>query len=60
MIAVSLKDGEELVDLLLRKDADVNAKSEFIHPLPRLSSSNPRCRTNVSSDFTGQVSFFIS
>lgn len=29
MIAVSLKDGEELVDLLLRKDADVNAKSEF-------------------------------
>ena len=28
MIAVSLKDGEELVDLLLRKEADVNAKSE--------------------------------
>ncbi|KAH6707646.1 ankyrin repeat-containing domain protein [Leptodontidium sp. 2 PMI_412] len=27
MIAVSLKDGEELVDLLLRKDADVNAKN---------------------------------
>ncbi|RKF59315.1 Ankyrin repeat-containing protein C6C3.08 [Golovinomyces cichoracearum] len=27
MIAVSLKDGEELVDLLLRKGADVNAKS---------------------------------
>lgn len=27
MIAVSLKDGEELVDLLLRKGADVNAKN---------------------------------
>jgi len=27
MIAVSLKDGEELVDLLLRKDADINAKN---------------------------------
>jgi len=29
MIAVSLKDGEQLVDLLLRKEADVNAKSKF-------------------------------
>jgi len=29
MIAVSVKDGEDIVDLLLRKDADVNAKSEF-------------------------------
>lgn len=28
MIAASVKDGEDLVDLLLRKDADVNAKSE--------------------------------
>ncbi|RDW66190.1 putative proteasome regulatory particle subunit protein [Coleophoma cylindrospora] len=27
MIAVSLKDGEELVDLLLRKEADVNSKN---------------------------------
>lgn len=27
MIAVSLKDGEELVDLFLQKEADVNAKS---------------------------------
>ncbi|KAI9839918.1 MAG: hypothetical protein M1819_000110 [Sarea resinae] len=27
MIASSLKDGDELVDLLLRKDADVNAKN---------------------------------
>lgn len=30
MIAVSLKDGEELVDLFLRKEADVNAKSAFL------------------------------
>lgn len=29
MIAVSLKDGEDLVDLFLRKEADVNAKSKF-------------------------------
>jgi len=29
MIAVSLKDGEQLVDLLLRKEADVNAKSKL-------------------------------
>jgi hypothetical protein len=28
MIAVSLTDGEGLVDLFLRKEADVNAKSE--------------------------------
>jgi hypothetical protein len=27
MMAASLKDGEELVDLLLRKDADVNMTS---------------------------------
>ena len=31
MIAVSLKDGEELVDLFLRKEADVNAKSASPH-----------------------------
>lgn len=29
MIAVSLKDGEEMVDLLLQKGADVNQKSEY-------------------------------
>ena len=29
MIASSLKDGEALVDLLLKKDADVNTKSMF-------------------------------
>lgn len=27
MIAVSLKEGDELVELLLKKEADVNAKS---------------------------------
>lgn len=36
MIAVSLKEGEQLVDLLLRKEADVNAKSTF-PPCPRLN-----------------------
>lgn len=30
MIAVSLKEGDELVDLFLRKDADVNAKSTHL------------------------------
>jgi hypothetical protein len=36
MIAVSLKDGEQLVELLLRKEADVNAKSDFsiLFPFP--------------------------
>lgn len=29
MIAVSLKDGEDMVDLLLSKGADVNMKSEL-------------------------------
>ncbi|RKF61596.1 putative 26S proteasome regulatory subunit p28 [Erysiphe neolycopersici] len=28
MIAASLKDGEEIVDILLRKDADINARSK--------------------------------
>jgi 26S proteasome non-ATPase regulatory subunit 10 len=30
MIAVSLKEGEDLVKLFLSKGADVNAKSEFL------------------------------
>ncbi|OWP03835.1 hypothetical protein B2J93_2680 [Marssonina coronariae] len=37
MIAVSLKDGDELVDLLLRKEADVNTKNftgQVHSPLP--------------------------
>ena len=38
MIAVSLKDGEELVDLFLRKEADVNAKSML---LLNAHSTNP-------------------
>lgn len=29
MIAASLKEGDELVDMLLGKEADVNAKSEL-------------------------------
>ena len=31
MIASSLAEGDELVDLLLSKEADVNAKSKDIH-----------------------------
>lgn len=30
MIASSLREGDELVDLLLKKEADVNAKSEML------------------------------
>lgn len=30
MIAVSLKDSDELVELLLKKGADVNAKSKSL------------------------------
>ncbi len=33
MIAVSLKEGEELAKLFLQKGADVNAKSMFLPPL---------------------------
>lgn len=29
MIAASLRDGDDLVDMLLNKEADVNAKSRF-------------------------------
>ena len=29
MMAASLKEGDELIDLLLRKDADVNQRSEL-------------------------------
>lgn len=29
MIAASLRDGDDLIDLLLTKEADVNAKSRF-------------------------------
>ena len=38
MIASSLKEGDKLVDLLLNKEADVNAKSE----LPAANASSPR------------------
>jgi ankyrin repeat protein len=38
MIAVSLKDSEDLVNLFLRKEADVNAKSLFSILKPKLPS----------------------
>ncbi|KAH7380861.1 ankyrin repeat-containing domain protein [Cadophora sp. MPI-SDFR-AT-0126] len=60
MIAVSLKDGEELVDLLLRKDADVNAKTlhfvsskKNIDLARRLLDHNPHASARVK-DKRGQ------
>ena len=38
MIASSLQEGDELVDLLLHKGADVNCKSLFIFENGELSS----------------------
>lgn len=51
MIAVSLKDGEDLVKLFLSKGADVNAKSE--PPSPELTFGSTFLLTLV--DFAGQV-----
>lgn len=31
MIAASIREGDDLVDMLLSKEADVNAKSRFYH-----------------------------
>ena len=39
MIASSLPKGEEVVDLLLKKEADVNIKSEILGWSPRHSTS---------------------
>ena len=50
MIAVSLKEGEDLTKLFLSKGADVNATSEF--PL----KVSPRSEMLILfSDFAGQV-----
>jgi 26S proteasome non-ATPase regulatory subunit 10 len=50
MIAVSLKEGDELVDLFLRKGADVNAKSKSsLQPRNPLFSSFSRFRSLVLS-----------
>jgi hypothetical protein len=51
MIAVSLKEGEDLVKLFLSKGADVNAKSEF----PSYSYSRSYLLTTLLIDFAGQV-----
>ena len=62
MIACSIKDGERLVNLLLQKGADVNAKSKyFVYyssddvRLPFLEKTRTRC----SSVSTG-ASFICS
>lgn len=49
MIAASLKEPDELVDLFLRKDADVNAKSKFLILRRYL------CMLTQTPDFAGQV-----
>jgi len=49
MIAVSLKEGEDLTKLFLSKGADVNATSEFLKVSPRT------CILILFSDFAGQV-----
>jgi 26S proteasome non-ATPase regulatory subunit 10 len=54
MIAVSLKDGEELVDLFLRKEADVNAKSTLSQ---RLTSQNV---AQHGADFNGQTALHFT
>ncbi len=50
MIASSLREGDELVDLLLRKEADVNLKSTS-----RVSSLLRRRRMLIDLDYNGQV-----
>jgi 26S proteasome non-ATPase regulatory subunit 10 len=54
MIAVSLKDGEELVDLFLRKEADVNAKSTLFQYLifPNVAQ--------YFTDFSGQTALHFT
>jgi 26S proteasome non-ATPase regulatory subunit 10 len=54
MIAVSLKDGEELVDLFLRKEADVNAKSASFPSDPR------HFHTQKCLDFSGQTALHFT
>ena len=55
MIAVSLKDGEELVDLFLRKEADVNAKSTSLFAFLSLLKAYSR-----TPDFSGQTALHFT
>ncbi len=52
MIASSLRDGDELVDILLRKGADVSVKSKLGSPL----CTRAKRATLIMADYNGQVS----
>jgi len=52
MIAVSLKEPDELVDFLLRKGADVNIKSKNLFPNYRFRPPSSIFLTPVA-DFSG-------
>ena len=54
MIAASLREGEKLVELLLKKEADVNRKSNPPHFSMRANPSNILTTQNL--DHSGQVS----
>ena len=58
MIASSLREGDELVDLLLKKEVDVNAESERVFA----ESHNARILANakVAKDNSGQARLFCS
>lgn len=52
MIAVSLKDGDDLVNLFLNKEADVNQTSK--------QNAEFNCKiSNAFKDFSGQVSCLV-
>jgi ankyrin repeat protein len=59
MMAVSRKDGEDLVNLFLRKEADVNATSSF--PIPKLNPlPSHEAPVNSAPDFSGQTALHFA
>ena len=50
MIAASLRDGDELVDLLIQKEADVNAASEM-----SIHSYNKLFETQTNSNYVERL-----
>jgi 26S proteasome non-ATPase regulatory subunit 10 len=59
MMAVSRKDGEDLVNLFLRKEADVNATSSFPIPKPNPLPSH-EAPINSFPDFSGQTALHFA
>lgn len=55
MMAASLKDADELVDLLLARDADVNMKSVFIS-LARILAGSTLLIFNDRQQWSGKSS----